>query len=35
MPQDTPLENIPTDLWEHIAVNWDAAMNLLNTKIRK
>lgn len=35
MSQDTPLENIPTDLWEHIAANWDAAMNLLNTKIRK
>lgn len=35
MPQDTPLENIPTDLWGYLATNWDAGvMNLLNTKIR-
>lgn len=34
MPQDTPLENIPEDLWNHIAASWDSAMNLLNTQIR-
>lgn len=34
MPADTPLENIPEDLWGYLATNWPAAMNLLNTKIR-
>lgn len=34
MPADTPLENIPEDLWGYLATNWTAAMNLLNTKIR-
>ncbi|PQG37230.1 hypothetical protein CUS12_11715 [Enterococcus faecalis] len=35
MPADTPLENVPQDLWGYLASNWDAALNLLNTKIRK
>lgn len=35
MPQDTPLENIPEDLWNYLVTNWDnGVMNLLNTKIR-
>lgn len=35
MPVDTPLENIPQDLWNYLSTNWDSAMNLLRTKIRK
>lgn len=35
MPQDTPLENIPQDLWNYLVTNWDKALNLLNTQIRK
>nr|WP_257007189.1 ATP-binding protein [Enterococcus gilvus] len=35
MPADTPLENIPQDLWGYLSSNWDKAMNLLNTQIRK
>lgn len=34
MPQDTPLENVPTGLWEHLSTNWSAAMGLLNKQIR-
>ena len=34
MPVDTPLENIPQDLWNYLNTNWDSAMNLLKTKIR-
>lgn len=34
MPADTPIENVPNDLWDYLATNWDSAMNLLNTKIR-
>lgn len=34
MPADTPLENIPQDLWDYLSTNWGSAMNLLNTKIR-
>lgn len=35
MPQDTPIQNIPTDLWGYLSTNWDnGVMNLLNTKIR-
>lgn len=35
MPQDTPLENIPEDLWGYLVTNWDnGVMNLLNTQIR-
>lgn len=35
MPQDTPIENIPDDLWGYLVTNWDAGvMNMLNTKIR-
>lgn len=34
MPADTPIENIPGDLWGYLATNWEPAMNLLNTKIR-
>ncbi|MFQ7235661.1 MAG: ATP-binding protein [Enterococcus hulanensis] len=34
MPADTPLENIPEDLWNYLSTNWDSAMNLLKTKIR-
>ena len=35
MPADTPIENVQDDLWGHLATNWEQAMNLLNTKIRK
>lgn len=35
MPADTPLENVPENLWEHLATNWDSALNLLKTQIRK
>ncbi|MFG5564347.1 ATP-binding protein [Enterococcus faecalis] len=34
MPKDTPLENVPEDLWGYLVSNWEAAINLLNTKIR-
>lgn len=34
MPADTPIENVPKDLWDYLATNWASAMNLLNTKIR-
>ncbi|MGM0169005.1 hypothetical protein IGI39_003321 [Enterococcus sp. AZ135] len=34
MPADTPLENIPQDLWDYLSTNWGSAMNLLKTKIR-
>ena len=34
MPVDTPVENVPIDLWDYLVTNWSAAMNLLNTKIR-
>lgn len=34
MPQDTPLENVPQSLFEHITSNWDAALGLLNSKVR-
>lgn len=34
MPADTPVENVPTDLWDYLMTNWSAAMNLLNTQIR-
>lgn len=34
MPMDTPVENVPSDLWDYLVTNWSAAMNLLNTKIR-
>ncbi|GBG94951.1 hypothetical protein LFYK43_14100 [Ligilactobacillus salitolerans] len=34
MPQDTPLENVPQSLFEYITSNWDAALNLLNNKVR-
>lgn len=35
MPADTPLENVPNDLWDYLVTNWGSAMNLLNTKIRQ
>lgn len=35
MPADTPLDNIPQDLWGYLSSNWDKAMNLLNTQIRQ
>ncbi|MGG5341166.1 ATP-binding protein [Enterococcus sp. AZ192] len=34
MPADTPLDNIPADLWGYLSSNWSKAMDLLNTKIR-
>lgn len=35
MPQDTPIQNIPVDLWGYLSTNWDnGVMNLLNTQIR-
>ena len=35
MPQDTPLENVPEELWGHLASNWDKVLNMLETQIRK
>ena len=35
MPADTPIENVPQDLWGYLSTNWDKAMSLLNTQIRK
>ena len=35
MPQGTPLENVPTELWGHLASNWDKVLNMLETQIRK
>ena len=29
MPADTPAENVPADLWEHIAANWDKALGVI------
>lgn len=29
MPIDTPVENVPADLWEHIAANWDKALGVI------
>ncbi len=34
MPQDTPAENVPIDLWNYLASNWANALGLLNNKIR-
>lgn len=35
MPQNTPVENIPSDLWGHLVTNWDTGvMKILNTQIR-
>ncbi|MGX6962455.1 ATP-binding protein [Vagococcus xieshaowenii] len=34
MPNDTPIENVPTELWGYLSTNWDKALNLLNTQIR-
>lgn len=35
MPQGTPLENVPAELWGHLASNWDKVLNMLETQIRK
>lgn len=35
MPQGTPLENVPAELWEHLVSNWDKVLNMLETQIRK
>lgn len=35
MPQGTPLENVPEELWGHLASNWDKVLNMLETQIRK
>ena len=35
MPQGTPLENVPVELWGHLASNWDKVLNMLETQIRK
>ena len=35
MPQGTPLENVPAELWGHLASNWDKVLNMLETRIRK
>lgn len=35
MPQGTPLENVPSELWGHLASNWDKVLNMLETQIRK
>lgn len=34
MPQDTPTENVPIDLWNYLASNWASALGLLKTQIR-
>lgn len=35
MPETTPIQNIPADLWGYLSTNWDnGVMNLLSTKIR-
>lgn len=34
MPEDTPAENVPVDLWDYLGSNWVSALDLLNTKIR-
>lgn len=34
MPQDTPAENVPIDLWNYLASNWANALGLLKNKIR-
>lgn len=34
MPADTPIENVPNDLWNYLATNWENTLNFLNTKIR-
>lgn len=34
MPEDTPAENVPMELWNYLASNWANALGLLNTKIR-
>lgn len=35
MSQGTPLENVPAELWGHLASNWDKVLNMLETQIRK
>lgn len=35
MPQGTPLENVPEELWGHLTSNWDKVLNMLETQIRK
>lgn len=35
MPADTPLENVPSELWDYFIANWDKALGLLNTQIRQ
>lgn len=35
MPQGTPLENVPAELWGHLESNWDKVLNMLETQIRK
>ncbi|OQQ80940.1 ATP-binding protein [Ligilactobacillus salivarius] len=35
MPQGTPLENVPAELWGHLASNWDKVLIMLETQIRK
>lgn len=35
MPQGTPLENVPAELWGHLASNWDKVLKMLETQIRK
>lgn len=34
MPQGTPLENVPAELWGHLASNWDKVLNMLETQIK-
>ncbi|MHC5373608.1 ATP-binding protein [Enterococcus sp. LJL120] len=35
MPAETPLENVPEELWNYFIANWDKAIGLLNTQIRQ
>lgn len=35
MPENTPIENVPPELWGYLQTSWDKAMNLLNTRIRQ
>ncbi len=30
MPEGTPIENVPQDLWAHLVSKWDAALEFLN-----
>lgn len=35
MPADTPLENIPDDLWDYLATNWNNTLVFIQGNLRK